>query len=604
MSLDAAGETTSSEAEESSTSDSGTAGAADGLSADGSPTEAAMEPSQATENAASETNSGQDEPTEDEPTEDEPTEDKPGEKQSDGTEPAEADAPNNGPEADDNATHFRNGSVHLVMYQPPSDEPSETPETPSEGGDDGVIQETTKKAEPDADKPVADEPAADKPDADKPAADKPAADKPDSDKPDADKPDADKPDADKPATGEPSGDQTAGEASSDGASDEAMTEDSGGVSEGEANDVATPDAADGDSAEANSGDDSSAATPENAGVDSPPMNAEQGDATSDEPSVPTFEAMRDEIARSLAEPKARQAITETMTELANQLDDYYTERSIAGPIGDPDPSDEPFELPDPPDFEKLAETYGLTTEKLNLITATQFNELPIAQTYDANEPPGRGSNATALLFGDPRTGVPPTATYLPRWTTDVQNRDQYLMWKPVERNAYSPEFNEVRDEVVRAVRYVEARKLATEDAKRLAEAANGETPLTDVIPEAKRANFKANVGPFTWLQGYFGFGVVPGNVPELNDVGEDFMEATFTTSVGDAATATNNDGTVVVVVEPVEFTPEDEALRERFKQPRERQILNQIASGGLRIQQGFNRSVEEQTGLEEFLEAE
>ena len=64
---------------------------------------------------------------------------------------------------------------------------------------------------------------------------------------------------------------------------------------------------------------------------------------------------------------------------------------------------------------------------------------------------------------------------------------QYLAWKVEEKAAYTPELDEVRDEVIMAIRVQEARELATKAAEQIAKQAEGKenVELKDLVPETK-----------------------------------------------------------------------------------------------------------------------
>ena len=170
----------------------------------------------------------------------------------------------------------------------------------------------------------------------------------------------------------------------------------------------------------------------------------------------------------------------------------------------------------------------------------------------------------------------------------------------------------------------QARELAIEAAKGIAAKASEspDKPLSDFVSENK-ALLNNDIPPFQWMEGTFqgqpmsqllknmpavaamgnpsrfADGVTIGNVPELNNVGEDFMKAVFTADAKTSTTALNQDGTVVYVVRPTEFTPSLDILREQFKQPENRNSrVVSMVSGGDRtaILNDFFKLVDEEAG--------
>jgi hypothetical protein len=95
-----------------------------------------------------------------------------------------------------------------------------------------------------------------------------------------------------------------------------------------------------------------------------------------------------------------------------------------------------------------------------------------------------------------------------------------------------------------------------------------------------------------------------GNVPDLDNVGEDFMKAVFTTPVNQAKTAVNRNGTVVYVVQPTEFMPSADILHEQFKQPqiRNAQVVQMLSGGdNAAVLNGFFESVDKDAGYTNYM---
>ena len=194
------------------------------------------------------------------------------------------------------------------------------------------------------------------------------------------------------------------------------------------------------------------------------------------------------------------------------------------------------------------------------------------------------------------------ALLAPLRTEDPTAGNVYVSWKIDETPAYIPELEEVRDEVVEVIRRREARKLAQQAAQQLAEKANaaGDTPLTELVPDDRQNLVQQDVGPFPWMM-WFGPGMPAfmGNVPQLNNVGEQFMRVAFTQPVGSFGVAPNEPRDTYYVVKTEQRTPPVEQLRERFLNANERSGINSLADQEVReIVGDFFSSYEEQVGLE------
>ena len=174
----------------------------------------------------------------------------------------------------------------------------------------------------------------------------------------------------------------------------------------------------------------------------------------------------------------------------------------------------------------------------------------------------------------------------------------YVSWKVDEKEGYVPDLDEVRGEVIEAIRVQQARKLARVAAERIAEKVNAGEPLADVIPEDKKANLKEGLGPFSWMNS-FGFqGAFMGNVPELDSVGNDFMKYGIHHRNRQAGVAANIPQRVIYVVKPTDLQPQIDDLEQIFKQPQERMMALPLGSNEVRaIMQGFYEAVDERTGF-------
>ena len=289
---------------------------------------------------------------------------------------------------------------------------------------------------------------------------------------------------------------------------------------------------------------------------------------------------------------------------------------------------------DKPDFlAPLAKTYGLTFEEIGFHDALSIRDEPISDSQVA----GAGFMQQAptfvqLMYTLAGSGEPEKPLYSPLRTSTPELAKpelskQYVSWKIEDKQAAIPTLDEVRDQVVSAWRLSKARELATEAATKIAAAVNASTDATlaGAVPEEKKKDFLTeSLPPFQWMDPSFSprmmqilsqlGGQIPpgirpdsatiGNVPELDNVGEDFMKAVFTASVNQATTAVNRTGTVVYVVQPTEFTPSIEVLHEQFKQPQNRssQVVQMLSGGdNAAVLNGFFESVDEDAGYKNYL---
>ena len=318
----------------------------------------------------------------------------------------------------------------------------------------------------------------------------------------------------------------------------------------------------------------------------------------DKPAAEAFEDVRERIARELAAPIVRQRVETATNDIAAQMKRYFALKSIHESNLK---IDRPSEAPTKPDLKALAKKYDMQYEAIGPHDIVSLRNEPIAQSSEfSGQMSQPGPSFTEMMFGvsSNQSYVPKQQLFSPLRTTDMASGKTYVAWKTEETEAYTPTLDEVRDEVVMAIRTEEARELARVEAVRLADEANEGKDLASLIPEDKKSNLLEGLGPYSWMMS-FGFGgAFLGNVPELDSVGEEFMAETFRTSEGEYGVAANLPERVVYVIKPTGFQPSVEELRRRFKQPRERMMALMLgAEDANSVMRGFYESVDERTGF-------
>ncbi|TWU26246.1 hypothetical protein Pla52o_00990 [Novipirellula galeiformis] len=471
----------------------------------------------------------------------------------------ESDATSEETPADEDKTSRRrpmntaNSAVRLVAFQEASDEPA-----------DDVSKETPAEPKPE-EKPEA-KPADAAPSDEKPA-EKPA-EKPKSDDKPADKPKA----ADKPA-------------------EEAKPE----MKEAPAKEAPAKEApAKEEPAKEEPADAKETPKAEMAAEAKP---AETKPAAEKKPETESFEAVREQIADSLARPIAEANMNKAMAEMFSQMRRYFNQHAIHS--SDKRNGLEVEELA-PFDLKKLGESFGFRYQKIGSNTEFSIEAEPIAQSLEVgSQQLSRGPSFTSFMYGgQTQMGpVPRQLLYSPLRTVDDRGGKTYISWKTGEQKAYTPKLEEVRDEVIAAIRFREARKLALEAAVELADKANKDgLELSELVPAENKDDVQSGLGPFSWMDS-FGFqGASIGNVPELNSVGQEFMKAVFTSEVGEYAVAMNLPESVVYVAKPTNFQPSMDDLKALFQNPRER-MMAMLAGGGStnEVVQGFYEAVDKRT---------
>ncbi|QDT10066.1 hypothetical protein [Planctomycetes bacterium K23_9] len=325
----------------------------------------------------------------------------------------------------------------------------------------------------------------------------------------------------------------------------------------------------------------------------------EADAKEEAPKVKPFEEVRDEVARSMVRFTAGKKLDEAMTKVRSEMRLYFNKRAIFESnqsIG------QDGEAPTKPDLEKMAADTGLVYGKIGPHDVSSISDEPIASSVEMGTSlRDRGPPFTAMMYGLPYMGqqMPKQQLYSPLGTVDTQAERSYITWKIDEKDAYIPELDEVKDEVIASIRMDEARDLARAAADELVDKIEKGEKLEDLVPEDKAFMYNTDLGPFSWMQS-FGFGgAFLGNVPKLDSVGEEFMEKVFTTEQGKVGVAANLPERVIYIVQPIELQPTLEDLRERFKQPRDRMMASTLGNEDAgTVYQGFFESADKRTGFE------
>lgn len=330
----------------------------------------------------------------------------------------------------------------------------------------------------------------------------------------------------------------------------------------------------------------------------------KSDKPADSAGVESLDDVRDQIAEDLAGPAAREAMDKAVTRVNKTMRTYFSELAIhQSNLSVGQKSTEPTR----PDLKGLAEELGLVFESIGPHTVTTIQKEPIAQSFEVGSQFGRRGPGFALMmfgFSNGRNDINPQPLFAAVRTADDQKGKIYVSWKTDETQAKTPSLDEAREDVIMAIRMQEARELAKAEAQEIADAAAKSGDLSNEIPDDKKDNFYEGLGPFTWMNSFGFSGATIGNVPELDSVGNDFMEATFNTEENKLSVAPNQPQRVFYVVQPTKFEPSTEDLQEQFKQPVNRMMARMVSSDINEVLSDYYDSVDEKAGFESFVEAE
>jgi hypothetical protein len=215
--------------------------------------------------------------------------------------------------------------------------------------------------------------------------------------------------------------------------------------------------------------------------------------------------------------------------------------------------------PERPLFKDLAAKHGIASNETGLITVWEVDRFDIARTrIDGNRP------FAEVAFG-------PLNLFQRMRCKDTEGNASFLFWKVEDKPERDVTLEEpgVRERVIQAWKFREARALARAEAGRMAdEARKAEKPLKQVFgPRGKKV---IEPEPFTWMT----FGFLPPPVSQLGArlsevagielAGEEFMQAVFELEPGQFGVAMNYPETVAYVIRVADYTPSRDELWDDF----------------------------------------
>jgi hypothetical protein len=312
--------------------------------------------------------------------------------------------------------------------------------------------------------------------------------------------------------------------------------------------------------------DTSKTTPPKTGADTSP--AVEYDSVTD-PKV------RAQIRTLLANQKAAEEINKAFGptgKLRLEVSKYSQARSRWRAKGAPADQE-----PDVPDFKELAKSFGVTFEQTGKVSAQEAqDQTELAKSSHVDE-----TEFLRLIPFTSQAFDPRLPSYRPVDSASSDAETSYLWWRTDDfKDAYVPEFADVKADVLHAWKMIEARKLALAEAKTYAEDANKRRSTLKEIFQNRANLAPKEVGPFPWLTlSSVPFGESMQPVTRLTQVtgvemaGDEFMRAVFDTEVGSTTVAMNQPQTIAYVVQVQKFDPTEDVFRQKF-QTYETQAVN------------------------------
>jgi hypothetical protein len=229
--------------------------------------------------------------------------------------------------------------------------------------------------------------------------------------------------------------------------------------------------------------------------------------------------------------------------------------------------------PTAPDARRWAEENGLEFGVLGPMSYFQIRETPLGESIHEGRPLSDLA-FTSLAIGEPAT------------SQDLRG-NLYVAWKVEDTPERVPSLSEVREEVITTWKIQQARKLARDEAQRLADQAKqAGKPLGEVF-SGDAGHQVVQTDPFSW----YTLGAVPGGRDmrmRLGDVtgvaaaGPEFMEVVFRLQPAEPGVAMDHAQQVAYVVQLVRHEKSMDELRTDFL--RDSEVWDQIVRQQHRMQ--------------------
>ncbi len=284
----------------------------------------------------------------------------------------------------------------------------------------------------------------------------------------------------------------------------------------------------------------------------------------------TFEEAKESIARSLALPKVRESLEAKLKKIEIAMNAYSSAAALdrINEANGVKSEKKAVKI----DLKKLAEEEGLTYGSTGMSDGFRLAGTPVGRSLVGGQMGGQQSLANVIMNPGIELYRPVRSMYfdMEGMSPDIQD---FIAWKFEDQQAYTPELNDIRDEVIEAWKTIKARDLARAEADKLADKLKKATDEGwKGALDAQQETLVVKPTPFSWMSGPTDMFAPPQVtfVQGLDSVGNQFMSQVFDTAAKQFTVAPNQGLNTYYVVRVVEFSPTEEQLRQNFEASRGR----------------------------------
>lgn len=304
-----------------------------------------------------------------------------------------------------------------------------------------------------------------------------------------------------------------------------------------------------------------------------PGDITEGEKPKYDPLWKVEEAIREKLAREMADETIRKALDPIKSEMI-----AFARRRVEWNVDHPN---EPFG--ETLDFAALAsETAGLSAHETALLSAVELE----AETDIGKSDVDRNESFVSRAMGGLRPYVVVNSADL--------DQNRYAFWKTAEEEDRVPALDEIRDQVVLAWKVTRARDLAIAAAReKAAEVNESGSTLSDAFGEAVFEE-----GPFSWITSMFFQDAELTDIAGVEAEGDALMGEIFSLDVGEAGAAFNGPMSIAYCVRVVSLEPAADELRQNFLTDRYTSIVSVALREQQEIYVDWMKQLEQQAGLD------
>ena len=250
-----------------------------------------------------------------------------------------------------------------------------------------------------------------------------------------------------------------------------------------------------------------------------------------------LEEVADSIRRQLKGPEAETALKTAMATAENELENYFNLRLQWEVNG----KERKRPAPELPDFQAIADKYGLLLGETELIDQDEMMKTEIGTIYEVFTVQNR-----PVPVPLPQVIFNKFASLSEYDSTATDNRftgKSYVYWPTELAESKVATLEECKDEIIKFWRERKAVETATKAAEEIAAKVSKDKKLSSIDP-AKTIQ----TGEFTWFQPR-GQRAVLSSPIGVDSPSEDFMETAFSLSEGEAGVAIDGSGETIFVIQ-------------------------------------------------------